>query len=376
MSVHQSVLDRNSADLLNIINHQHLNHREVDWQGIYNAAYHHRLIPVLNQQIEQRESFPIPEEWRGIIQKKAARITFYHFQLIREMVKLNDCFNKNKLKALHLKGLLLSQKLFGDLSLRSTSDIDLLVSLSDLEGAEELLKAIGYKEQVYFSRRLNDWKWRHHHSTFISEEGLKVELHWRLHPGPGKEPSFQALWEQREMIIIAGNAFFMPGSDHLFQFLIMHGARHGWSRLRWLYDIHMLVLKYGQAFSYRGGFVPEHVYGSALKLSKDIFNTEVPDEFSGLLTSEKSVSLADQTHIYLAHQINLHDGKLPDWIQDHHQHYLKQIMPIRQRVVTWLSHFYPYPEDVNVIPLPRLLTPLYFPGKPLTWFLRKTMKSQ
>ena len=33
----------------------------------------------------------------------------------------------------------------------------------------------------------------------------------------------------------------MLGKEDLFLFLVSHGARHGWSRLRWLVDIKKIV---------------------------------------------------------------------------------------------------------------------------------------
>ena len=37
------------------------------------------------------------------------------------------------------------------------------------------------------------------------------------------------------------NPVFMLGNEDLFLFLVSHGARHGWSRLRWLLDIDYLT---------------------------------------------------------------------------------------------------------------------------------------
>ncbi|WP_217582298.1 nucleotidyltransferase family protein, partial [Lysinibacillus sp. GbtcB16] len=70
---------------------------------------------------------------------------------------------------------------------------------------------------------------------------IKIEIHWRLHPGPGKEPSFEALWERKRTSTLTSESIYQLGREDLFLFLISHGARHGWSRLRWLLDINQMV---------------------------------------------------------------------------------------------------------------------------------------
>lgn len=79
---------------------------------------------------------------------------------------------------------------------------------------------------------------------FSSPEKIKVEIHWRLNPGPGREPSFNELWERKAISSITTNQpIYILGNMDLFLFLVSHGARHGWSRLRWLEDIDMLLKK-------------------------------------------------------------------------------------------------------------------------------------
>ena len=94
----------------------------------------------------------------------------------------------------------------------------------------------------YIVKVLNDWKWRHHHITYFHpQKKIKLEVHWRLNPGPGKEPCFNELWERKRISSLTSFPVYFLGREDLFLFLVSHGARHGWSRLRWLVDIHQLV---------------------------------------------------------------------------------------------------------------------------------------
>ena len=91
---------------------------------------------------------------------------------------------------------------------------------------------------------LNDWKWREHHlSYFHPEKGIQLEIHWRLHPPPSKEPSFEELWKRKRKSELTTYPVYFLGQEDLFLYLITHGARHGWFRLRWLIDIDKMVEK-------------------------------------------------------------------------------------------------------------------------------------
>ena len=87
-------------------------------------------------------------------------------------------------------------------------------------------------------RVLGDWKWKVHHISYTHPiTGIQVEIHWRLNAEMGKEPPFEELWERRRRSLLTPQPVYMPGREDLFLYLALHGARHGWFRLRWLADI-------------------------------------------------------------------------------------------------------------------------------------------
>ena len=82
---------------------------------------------------------------------------------------------KEKDNTLVLKGPVLAADLYGDVSLRTSSDLDILIPIQDLEKAEKLLLMQGYEKDDYIQTVLNDWKWRHHHVTYFHpQKGNKI----------------------------------------------------------------------------------------------------------------------------------------------------------------------------------------------------------
>lgn len=217
---------------------------DIDWEVFLEQAVHHRVYPVIYQKLKQVDKELIPSHIVQTLTRKYKRNTFQMLYLSAEMERINKLCNENEIRTIFLKGPVLSQDLYGDLSLRTSCDLDVLIPIQNLEKAEKLLLEQGYVKDDYIQTILSDWKWRHHHITFFHPtRRIKLEIHWRLNPGPGKEPGFEELWKRKRKSALTSNSVYMLGKEDLFLFLVSHGARHGWSRLRWLVDIKKLSIK-------------------------------------------------------------------------------------------------------------------------------------
>ena len=76
-----------------------------------------------------------------------------------------------------LKGPVLAVDLYGDVSLRTSGDLDILIPINDLDKAENFLLKLGYEKDDYIQTVLNDWKWRHHHVTYFHpQKGIKLKF--------------------------------------------------------------------------------------------------------------------------------------------------------------------------------------------------------
>lgn len=133
------------------------------------------------------------------------------------------------IRALPLKGTTLAQDAHGDLGLRATADVDVLVDASDLRAGVRALEAVGFAERGAPPRRdgLPDLHVALVHPTFPA-----VELHWRVH---WYETEFS-----RELL-----AHARPGPDGLLRArrddlaaaLLLFHARDGLQGLRYPADV-------------------------------------------------------------------------------------------------------------------------------------------
>lgn len=361
--------------LLNV-NDGHLTEEKLDWDEVMDLARHHRIFPLLAPELKGHGDVPsdVQEQLNSMQQEN----TFRMLHLSAAMIELCRQLSEIGVPAIQLKGPVLARNLYGDISLRTSSDLDMLVPIEQLERTEAFLKDGGYIKDDYIDTVLGDWKWRHHHVTYIHPvRRIKMEVHWRLHPGPAKEPSFKELWARKCSVDWMGTAVHQLGKEDQLLFLLAHGARHGWSRLRWLIDIRQLM-RQGMDWQLFRQLMERHGWqrtaGHGLLLANQILKAPINKELLFLTTHKATRQLAQQALFYLERKINLHSGTLPETVSQHHRRYLFAMMGIGRKITFLLSFLFPYPDDKRTLPLPNMLHFLYFPLRPFLWMWRKTRK--
>jgi hypothetical protein len=351
----------------------------IDWKMFLNLTIHHRVYPLLASKLQRFDEF-IPQFVIQTVSGSYKKNIFKMLQLSGEMEELAKVFNTNGLKAIFLKGPMLGHEFYGDISLRTCGDLDLLIPIEELENIHKLLETYGYVKDDYIQSVLEDWKWRHHHVTYHhTTKNIKVEIHWRLSPGPGKEPSFHELWKRKRKSLSSNSPIFFLGREDLFLFLVSHGARHGWSRLRWLVDIHRMI---GQGIDWQEirSLVKEHnnyqVVGQSIILSSQLLNSQIGKEMQCFITNKRSKSLAQGAIFYINQMVNLHNYPLPKDVSSYHVRHLFNLMSGQQKVLFILSYLYPYHIDTVTLPLPHKLHFLYFILRPFLCLWRKARKQE
>lgn len=351
---------------------------KVQWEQFLELVWHHRTYPVIYKSLKASslKHKHIPEHIVERVRREYQRNMFQMLHMTREMENICKQLSQLHIRTLILKGPVLAHELFGDVSHRTSSDLDILIPIEDLNKAEALMVQLGFEKDEYIQSVLSDWKWRHHHVTFIhSEKRLKLEIHWRLGPGPAKEPHFRELWHRKRRSQLTTSPIYMLGLEDLFMFLVSHGARHGWSRLRWLMDIHQLVaqkLQRDVLHKLMRKYQVLHVGQQAIILSTQLLGTaKITSLPEG---GQRAKKLAVDAMFYLKHMVNLHSEPLPDEISQYHKKYLFSLMSFKHKLLFMLSFLYPYPEDVDTLPLPERFHFLYFGLRPFLWVWRKTRK--
>lgn len=353
-------------------------YKEIDWRAFIELSFHHRLYPIIYSKLKQLNGKTVPQDVMNYISIQYKKNTLQMLKYSAVTENVSRLFSENEIPLILLKGPALGHLLYGDISLRTSSDLDFLIPIEKLEETDKLLTAQGYQKHDYIKTVLNDWKWRHHHVTYYHpKQKIKLEIHWRLNPGPRKEPRFQELWERRTTSKLTSFPVYLLGKEDLFLFLTSHGARHGWSRLRWLNDIQELVkqdINWEEVNQKLAKYHYKKSAGQGLLLASCLLHSDVNHKMEGLIKAKSTRRLAQQAVFYLENRINLHTYPVPEDVANFHKHHIFSLMDWRQKCLFLLSFLYPYPEDVEILPLPKPLHFLYFLLRPFLWVYRKTRK--
>ncbi|MGJ3196264.1 nucleotidyltransferase domain-containing protein [Peribacillus frigoritolerans] len=349
---------------------------DIDWVEFLQLAWHHRVYPLIYSKLKKVDDNRIPAYVIQTLFKEFKKNTIQMLHLSGEMELVSELFTKNQIRLLYLKGPVIAADIYGDISLRTSKDLDILISITDLNKAEELLLSLGYEKEVV-PNVLNEWKWRSHHVVYLHpQKNIQLEIHWRLQPFPMKEPKFSELWERKRVSPLTSYPVYFLGKEDLLLYLISHGARHGWFRLRWLLDIDQMLRK-GFKLQDINPFISKYknrkLVGQALILVSELLKTHM-DEGWRKLTESDSKKIAQNALEFIKGTEPLTESLTSNMPSKYYKHYTFSLKSNLQRFFFFLTLFYPTSAELLTLRIPKPLHFLYFPLRPFLWVWRKTRK--
>jgi hypothetical protein len=164
----------------------------------------------------------------------------FNRRLRSELGALLAALTNQGIDVLVFKGVALAERYYGEIALRPTSDIDLLLHPEDVEDCRLMLLERGYTA-VPELRKTSQWRSRVNRVlVFRHYAGFVVEVHWALANLPsyvGSLPLDQ-IWRRAEHAQVAGqSARYLAAADELRYLSYHYAAQHEDRRLIWLVDI-------------------------------------------------------------------------------------------------------------------------------------------
>ncbi|HEY0835743.1 MAG TPA: nucleotidyltransferase family protein [Azospirillum sp.] len=217
----------------------------VDWQAVAKGARQHRVEPLVLAGLQACRAPETPPDVLAALRHGSIAATRQSLAQAAEVARLSRLFAAAGVRMMVLKGVVLSQQLYGNLSTRGAGDIDLLVDPADFWTADGVLAGAGYRpagapvsaaRRTASQRMFKDLMYRH------EADGHLVELHQRLTDNPHRlRTDFASLWRDREEVALGGATIATLPRSMLPLYLCVHGASHCWERLRWLADLTVLL---------------------------------------------------------------------------------------------------------------------------------------
>ena len=149
-----------------------------------------------------------------------------------------------------LKGPILSDRIYGDPTFRLMNDFDILVEPESVDLLNEMLVQMGFKSRYFQWPDSPKRKRVAMHITnqlgfYNPETGILIEVHWRLFNN--RVADHKKIWEiikkNTETTEFAGKPFKRFNIELELLYLAIHGSIHAWFRLKWLVDVHELLMR-------------------------------------------------------------------------------------------------------------------------------------
>jgi hypothetical protein len=217
--------------------------KDINWTVLLNLAAQHCIRPLLFQTLKSVCWDAVPETMQRELVRFVQANAQKNLTFTGELFRLLDTFQQDGIPIAAFKGPVLAVSMYGDLSLREFSDLDVIVPEADVYKAEEILTSSGYQP---------DFPDREYRSAFVSYQGqyafrnsttaISVDLHWRLSRNGVAFPlSAAEMWSKLDQIMIAGRMIPTLTKEELVLFLAAHGTKEGWRHLVWLCDFAELL---------------------------------------------------------------------------------------------------------------------------------------
>jgi hypothetical protein len=215
-----------------------------DWAHFVAIVQRHRVAGLVSNAVA-KAGVTLPAGDGGTLRQVAGEQTRQSMLHTAETIRVDRLLRSHGVEPVFLKGSTLTLLAYGRLDLRHAKDVDVLVPEADAPRAIEALHAGGYVPMLHGGPLTPEQmqRWLHYGKSMDWRQnatGAILELHWKMSDLPLLQGALTSDRQQR--VTLAGGASVITlDSDHLFAYLCVHGASHGWSRLKWLADVYAML---------------------------------------------------------------------------------------------------------------------------------------
>lgn len=208
----------------------------LDWKEWFELVHAHRLVPHAQRALGAVSAVPPPDVAEALM-KETVTIAARSLARTQQLAALLQALDGRGVRALPFKGPTLSLAAYGDLGVRDSIDLDVVVCPHDVDAARDAMLRAGYTSRTEMSPAQERTLQRSfgHFVYAAPDGGANVELHWRFAAPryPWSIPA-EEVFSRAVTVDLAGWPAASPDATDQLLLQLMHGARHQWERLEWL----------------------------------------------------------------------------------------------------------------------------------------------
>jgi hypothetical protein len=345
----------------------------IDSDYLSRTASENGIAPLLYRHLNTTCPESVPKETLDQLRDRFHDNSRRNLFLTKELLNLLYLFETHQIPAIPFKGPVLAASVYGNLSLREFSDLDLIIDKQHVAKARELLISNGYRPQFDLNDSQEEaYAWWYPAQCFERDDGkVLVDLHWAMTPRDfGLPLKAERLWEHPEAISLGSKEVLTLSPENLLLILCVHGGKHGWERLGWICDVAELIrsrneIDWKRVMDQARALKSERMLFLGLYLASDLLEAPLPEEIRARVHSDLEVqSLAAQVRAGLFREVS--PGVLESW---------RFQIRIRDRLRDGFRYCFglvmtPTGLELTMIPLPAFLSPVYYLLRPMRLALK------
>lgn len=214
--------------------------QQLSWPKLYHLALEHGVSVPLETNLGEQ----LPDPTREQLQAFNRTLSAHNLRLTAELLRILKAANEQNLTLIPYKGPVLSQMLHGVPTYRYSVDLDLVVRPEEVPSAVALLLALGYRPKWPNASLESFLRFHYEYQLFHPEKAVAVELKWDFAPRRWFSlPPESGWWDRLDSIDFGGLEIRQFATEDYLHILSLHGCKHRWSKLKWLFDVVYLLEK-------------------------------------------------------------------------------------------------------------------------------------
>jgi hypothetical protein len=225
-----------------------------DFSAFKAQCFRHNLLPLVYAQMRKYQYIVLPKDSVNEFLKnsegsylKSVALSVKQEAVEKEVVSL---LREHDIPSVVIRGNAIAKEIYDDLNCRASSDIDILIRLSDAIRADLVLSEIGYSRND--SLPLKFWFYRIHHAVYRHPETENIiEIHWNFGIPSFFRLSSEEIWDG--VISTASESRLLP--EMVMIMLLIHHHMHSFRELKILVDILWAFHRYENVIDWENFFV-------------------------------------------------------------------------------------------------------------------------
>ncbi len=229
----------------------------IDWPVLLKLAERHRVLGHLSRRLIGFSNSIVPDKVSDLLSSGFVINGLLNSHLAKELLRIIKILESKGINTIAYKGPALTKSIYGNLAMRPSIDLDVIVPKSSVLDAQSVLEGIGYepsaiydKNQQYVISYLCGWETGYFRSSdddvSINDNRVstKVELHWNVSPvNFGFNLNMESIWERAECFDLFGTIVKVPSANDMFLMLCVHAAKHSWSELQLISTLFQFLMQ-------------------------------------------------------------------------------------------------------------------------------------